>query len=220
MADIEKLLQASGRPIQALCGLELRSPRPLIPAEFNAFNQANIARLKHAGLLMGDQVPLTRTNVALARTSMASGEPEVSIHAFSYTMPTARRERAEAPTFVTAGMPEIRNLQSAALRREAPDIVARNDTTSAGLPTPAALRLKTEFILTALDETMRALGVRWTDVTGVQLYTVHDLQPLVADLILPHIGAAARLGIEWHHTYPPGVQVELGVRGTHLELTA
>jgi hypothetical protein len=40
------------------------------------------------------------------------------------------------------------------------------------------------------------LGVRWTDVTGLQLYTVHDVQPLVADLMLPRIGAAARLGLK------------------------
>jgi hypothetical protein len=205
--------------MQALCGLELRSPRPLVSSEFQAFNQAYVARLKKAGVLMGNQVPVTRTNVAYAHTGASSGEPEFSIHAFSYTMPTARRKRTEAPTFVTAGIPEIRNLQAAGWKGEVPDIVARTDTTSTGLPTPAALRQKTEFILTALDGVMHALGVGWTEVTCVQLYTVHDVQPLVADLILPRLGDAARLGIEWHHTHPPFVQVEVGARGTRLELT-
>ena len=220
LAEVEQLLRESGRPIQALCGLELRSPRPLSAPEFGAFNEAYIARLEQAGLLIGDRVPLSRTNVAFAGTTRASGKPEVGIHAFSYTMPSAREARAAVPTFVLSGMPEIRNLLNAALRRERPDIVASNDTTPTGTPTPVALRLKTEFILNAIESTMRTLGVQWTDATGVQLYTVHDVQPLVADLILPRIGAAARLGIEWHHAYPPGVQVEIGIRGTHLESIA
>lgn len=217
LGDIAALLQIAGRPIHALCGLELRSPRPLSQAEFNSFNQAYVSQLRRAGLLVDGQVPITRTNVAFTGTK--SDEPELSIHAFSYATPTARREREPAPSFVLAGMPEIRNLQRAA-SGEPVDIVARYDTTPAGLPTASALRLKTEFILRAVDETMRTCGVQWTDVTGVQLYTVHDVQPLVASLILPRIGAAARLGIEWHHTYPPGIQVEIGVRGVSREVIA
>jgi len=220
MADIEQMLRASGRPIHALCALELSSPRSLSRAQFNSFNQAYVARLEQSSLLIGNQVPLARTNVAFARADAAAGEPGVDVHAFSYTVPATSRSRGAAPTFVTAGMPEIRNLQKTALRLEPPDIVAANDTTPEGQPTLTALRLKTEFILTALDETMRTLGVQWTHVTGVQLYTVHDVQPLLSDLILPRIGAAARLGIEWHHMYPPGVRVEIGVRGTHRELVA
>jgi len=227
MTDVERLLKGSGRPLHALCGLELRSQRPLSPEQFVGFNQAYTAHLEKAGLLVGTDVPVTRTNVAFgasgAPTNGMSGAPEVTIHACSYTMPTARGERSTAPTFVLAGMPEIRNLRdfrNAASRPQRPDIVAANDTTPAGLPTPAALRQKTEFILTALAETMRTLGVGWGDVTGVQLYTLHDVQPLLADLILPRVGVAARLGIEWHHTLPPGVQVEIGVRGIRQEITA
>ena len=71
----------------------------------------------------------------------------------------------------------------------------------------------------ALAQTMRTLGVEWADVTGVQFYTVHDVHPLLADLILPRLGVAARLGVEWHHAWPPGVQVEIGVRGVRQEIT-
>jgi hypothetical protein len=226
MADVERLLQGAGRPLHALCGLELRSPRPLSREEFGEFNQAYVARLKAAGLLVGDDVPVTRTNVASGASGTPangmSGAPEVTIHACSYTVPTVRGVRPTAPTFVLAGMPEIRNLRdfrNSASRPARPDIVAANDTTPSGLPTPAALRQKTEFILTALAETMRTLGVAWTDVTGVQLYTLHDVQPLLADLILPRLGVASRLGVEWHHTLPPGVQVEIGVRGIRREIT-
>lgn len=224
MADIERALKASGLPLHALCGLELRSARPLSREEFGEFNQAYIRHLKAAGLVIGDDIPVTRTNVAFSAserlTDGMSGAPDVTIHAWSHSRPATRGVHAIAPTFVLAGIPEIRNLRAAGLGRERPDIVAMGDTTSDGFPTLAALRQKTEFILTALDQTMRTLGVEWADVTGVQLYTVHNAHPLLADLILPRLGVAARLGVEWHHAGPPGVQVEIGVRGMRQEITA
>lgn len=224
MADIERALKASGLPLHALCGLELRSARPLSRQEFGEFNQAYIRHLKAAGLVIGDDIPVTRTNVAFSAserlTDGMSGAPDVTIHAWSHSRPATRGVRATAPTFVLAGIPEIRNLRAAGLGRERPDIVAVGDTTSDGFPTLAALRQKTEFILTALDQTMRTLGVEWADVTGVQLYTVHNAHPLLADLILPRLGVAARLGVEWHHAGPPGVHVEIGVRGMRQEITA
>jgi len=224
MADIERVLKASGLPVHALCGLELRSARPLSRQEFGEFNQAYIRHLKAAGLVIGDDIPVTRTNVAFSAserlTDGMSGAPDVTIHAWSHSRPATRGVRATAPTFVLAGIPEIRNLRAAGLGRERPDIVAMGDTTSDGFPTLAALRQKTEFILTALDQTMRTLGVEWADVTGVQLYTVHNAHPLLADLILPRLGVAARLGVEWHHAGPPGVHVEIGVRGMRQEITA
>src|SRR4029453_9118430 len=120
-----------------------------------------------------DDVPLTRTNVAFSAGIPAnglSGAPDITIHAWSHARPIARGVRSTAPTFVLAGMPEIRNLRAVGLGRERPDIVAVRETTPAGHPTPAALRQKTEFVLTALAQTMRTLGVEWADVTGVQFY--------------------------------------------------
>jgi len=224
LADIERLLEGSSLPMHALCGLELRSARPLSGQEFDEFNEEYTEHLKAAGLLVGDDVPVARTNVAFSASGMAanrmSGVPKVTIHAWSHSRPIAGGVRAAAPTFVLAGMPEIRNLRAAGLGREPADIVARDDMTSAGRPTPAALRQKTEYILTALAQTMRTLGVEWADVTGVQFYTIHDVHPLLADLILPRLGVAARLGVEWHHAWPPGIQVEIGVRGVRQEITA
>src|SRR5678816_3052948 len=42
MEDIARLLDRSGRPLDALCGLELRSARPLLRSEFDEFNRAYI----------------------------------------------------------------------------------------------------------------------------------------------------------------------------------
>lgn len=215
MADIEQVLRSANRPRQALCGLELRSTRGFMGPEFVAFNMAYTARLTEWDLMVGSHAPVTRTNVAFAPANTLSGEPAVTIHAFSYTVPAS--SRGTPPTFVLAGMPEIRNLRAAVERREPPAIVAVSDTTPAGVPTAAALRAKTEFILAAIDETLRTVGAGWPDVTGIQLYTAHDVHPLVSALVLPHVGPAARFGVEWHHTYPPGVHVEIGVRGIRLE---
>ena len=223
LADIQRLLEGSGLSLHALCGLELRSARPLSGKEFDEFNQEYTGRLKAAGLLVGDDVPVARTNVAFSasgtRAKGNSGAPEVTIHGWSHSRPTARGVRSAAPTFVLAGVPEIRNLRAAGLGREPADIVAIGETTADGFPTSAALRQKTEYILTSLAQTMRTLGVEWADVTGVQFYTVHDVHPLLADLILPRLGVAARLGVEWHHAWPPGVQMEIGVRGVREERT-
>ena len=223
LAEIERLLEGCGRSLRALCGLELRSARPLSGQEFDEFNQEYIGRLKTAGLLVGDDVPVARTNVAFSagmRGNGKSGAPDVTIHAWSHSRPIAHGLRPVAPTFVLAGMPEIRNLRAAGLGREPADVVAIGETTADGVPTSAALRQKTEYILTSLAQTMRTLGVEWADVTGVQFYTVHDVHPLLPDLILPRLGVAARLGVEWHHAWPPGVQMEIGVRGVRQEITA
>src|SRR6478752_6110443 len=48
MADIERLLEGSGRSLHALCGLELRSARPLSRSELDELNQAYIGHLKAA----------------------------------------------------------------------------------------------------------------------------------------------------------------------------
>ena len=37
---IERHLREAGRPMNAVCGIELRIPKPLTPAGFNEFNRA------------------------------------------------------------------------------------------------------------------------------------------------------------------------------------
>jgi hypothetical protein len=46
----------------------------------------------------------------------------------------------------------------------------------------------------AIDSIMRTLDVQWADVTGMQLYTVHDVHPLLEELILPRLGEVMRKG--------------------------
>ena len=160
-AAIEGHLRSSGRPLHALCGLELRSGRQATPQEFAAFNGPYTECLREVGLLVGDRVPMTRTNVAVP-----GGEGTHQLFAFSYTVPVPRPASQQSPTFVLAAVPEVRNIGSQ------PEVVAAGDTSIEGL------RQKSVFVLEALESSLEALGVVWSDVTGVQLYTLSDLHRL------------------------------------------
>lgn len=214
LREIERRLANAGRPIHALCGLELRSPGVPTGPEFVAFNRAYMTQLGQMGLLIDGSVPLARTNVA-------SSVQELSVHAYSYTLPVAGTE-AVPPSFVTSAMPEVRNLRRAGTGVEPPDFVAVGDTTASGALTLEGLRKKTEFILAAVSDTLGTLGVGWAQATGVQLYTLENAHPLLQNLILPRIGAAAHLGLQWHHTHPPGLinLIEIDVRGIRVETMA
>ncbi|MCP5114854.1 MAG: hypothetical protein GY953_28830, partial [bacterium] len=63
-AFIEKHLEAAGRPLEALCGMELRIPEALSIEDFNEFNQPYIERLKQWGTHIDGLNPVARTNVA------------------------------------------------------------------------------------------------------------------------------------------------------------
>jgi len=214
LREIRRRLEKAGRPIQALCGLELRSPRVPTPPEFVAMNEVYVAQLSQLGLLIDRAVPLARTNVA-------ASVQELSIHAYSYTLPVTGVELV-APSFVVSAVPEVRNLRRAGIGAESADFVAVGDTTAAGALTLEGLRKKIEFVLSAISDSLRALGVGWSDATGLQLYTLENAHPLLEKVILPRLGGAARLGIQWHHAHPPGLinLVEIDVRGVRIETMA
>jgi hypothetical protein len=171
--------------------------------EFIAFSTAYVETLRRADLLVAGQTPITRTNVVLPGTEVSH-----RIHAFTYTVPVIRPS-GRAPTFMLAGIPDVSNLGPGAER------VAKDDFSTEGL------RQKTVFILDTIEALLKTMGVGWREVTGVQLYTVRDMHPLLASVLLPRIGDAARLGIQWHLTQLPvvGGDVEIDVRSIRMELT-
>ena len=67
MAAIERHLKKIGRPSQALCACELRSPAPFTEAEFTDFNRLYVRDLERMGLLAKGENPVARTNVCPAR---------------------------------------------------------------------------------------------------------------------------------------------------------
>jgi hypothetical protein len=205
LTDVEMHLRAAGRPLHALCGLELRSGQQMTLPEFAAFNGVYNGRMREAGLLVDDRMPLTRTNVVISGTTLSH-----RLYAFTYTVPVQGSDSSGSPTFMSSGIPEVRNLN---LGPNA-EVVAAGDTSSNGL------RQKAAFVLETIDGLLQTLGVRWNDVTGTQLYTVHDIHPLILSLVLPKIGEAAWRGIQWHHTPLPvvGADIEIDVRSTQTEL--
>ncbi len=100
---IEHHLQRLGRPIQAVCGMELRIPQSLSPQAFNEFNAPYIQRLADWNILVDGVNPVARTNVALAVHPVA----EPSLYGFSYTVPVQHQDA----TFVLSGCAETRTPQ-------------------------------------------------------------------------------------------------------------
>lgn len=95
---VEKTLGSAGRPMAALCAMELRIPKPLSRAGFDDFNRGYVAQHERWGLRVEGHMQSARTNVA------PEFEPpsEPCLHAFCYTI------RGDAPrkTFVVSGVPE------------------------------------------------------------------------------------------------------------------
>lgn len=94
----EKLVQAAGRPMVALCAMELRIPRPLTRKGFDDFNRLYIAQHDEWGLRVDGRMPAARTNVA----PEFGPPPQPSLHSFCYTIEAAERRN----TFVISGAPE------------------------------------------------------------------------------------------------------------------
>ncbi|HEX2232134.1 MAG TPA: hypothetical protein VHG69_02080 [Thermoleophilaceae bacterium] len=85
-AIVESVLAAHGRPVQALCGVELRSPGPLSPSAFDEFNERYATVLDGLGITLDGTNPVARTNVV----PLLREVPTREIHALSFTMPGAR----------------------------------------------------------------------------------------------------------------------------------
>ena len=201
LSDVERHLRAAKRPIHALCGFEFRNGRQATMKEFMAFNNTYIERLRTSDVLVKGQMPLTRSNLVPQGTDASH-----RIHAFTYTVPAPAAGRR--PSFITAGIPEVR------FSAATPEIVAPDDSSLAGL------REKTVFVLESIERLLADIGAGWSDVTGIQLYTVKDLHPLLESVVLPKIGDAAYRGIQWHYVLLPvvGGDVEIYVRSVRTEL--
>ncbi len=199
-ARLDAHLATLGRPPQALCGMELRSPSPFTFQGFHDFNAGYVHLLEKRDLPVSGLNPVARTNVA--PEIAAPSEPVV--YAFSYTIPAPAAGRS----FIVAGAGE---LPEGSL--DANDIVRR------GEDSPDALAEKVRFVLGLMDGRVRGLGVAWDEVTAVDVYTVHDIAPLLAPLILPLTGNA-RHGVSWYYTRPPivGIEYEMDVRGCAREI--
>lgn len=194
-ALVERHLAAAGRPMQALCGLQLRLPGQLSPEGFTAFNAPYVAQLERWGVVENRANPVSRTNVAPAEGAPA----EPSLHAFTYTVPYD----GSARTFTMAGMVE----------RGPSGVVA-----AAGDTSPQGMAQKLAYVTGAVSDRIAELGFGWGDATHVELYSGHDIPGALALLATKAAGAAPR-GVRWYYGRPPvfGLEIELEARAVLRE---
>lgn len=189
-----------GRPSQALCGMELRSPRPFTFQGFNHFNGGYVKYLEKRRILVDGLNPVARTNVA----PEIEAPPEPVVYAFSYTVNAPSSVR----TFVVAGAGE---LPEGSL--DPHDVVRRGENSL------EALMEKARSVLGLMDGRVKGLGANWKEVSAIDVYTVHDIGPFVASTIVPATGNAHH-GITWHYTRPPitSIEYEMDVRACAREI--
>lgn len=198
---VERHLHTLGRPKQALCGMALRSPEPFSFKGFGEFNAGYVKVLESWGILQQGLNPIARTNVA----------PEVHrfsepvLYAFSYTLPS----RHAGKTFVVAGAGE---LPEGSL--DPKDVVRRGENTQ------EALREKMRYVMGLMEGRLHDMGVSWPQVTTSDVYTVHDICPLLAKEVLERMGTASHQGVNWHYARPPivSIEYEMDLRGVRREL--
>jgi hypothetical protein len=195
---VEAHLRAAGRPREALCAVALRSPKPFSFDGFNQFNAAYVEVLKRWELLVDGLNPIARTNIAPEIDP--PGEP--SLYSFAYTTPATLCRPARG--FVVAGAGE---LPEGSLNPQ--DVVRRGETS------PHALASKAGFVLDLMERRLEGLGASWGDVTVTNIYTVHDVNALLAPQILPRLGRAGQHGVTWHYARPPivSIEYEMDLRG-------
>jgi hypothetical protein len=198
-ARIVDLLRKAGRPLTAFGACELRSPAPFTEEGFKAFNDIYIKTLIEWSVMRDGVNPVARSNVCPKIDPPA----EPSFHAFSYTVPA----KDAPPSFVIAGSGE--SVEGKANYR---DYIVRPGDTS-----PAGMLEKAKFVLDEMERRMSAFGGIWRQTTGVQLYTVQDVNSILES----ELGRRGvfRNGLTWHFNKPPviGLDYEMDCRCVHVE---
>jgi hypothetical protein len=198
-ARIEKTIMGAGRPLTAFCACELRSPGQFTEQGFRAFNESYVVTLRKWGVFDGKVNPVARSNVCPEIEPPA----EPSLHAFSFTMPTA----AAAPSFVISGAAEAREGDASYRER----IVRFGETGD------DAMREKVRFVMDQITARLALFGSCWRDATAAQVYTIRDIHPFMVDEIVRR--GAARAGLTWHYTRPPvrDLEFEVDCRSVRVE---
>src|SRR4051794_2002857 len=165
-AEAANYIRAAGRPLTAFCACELRSPAAFTEAGFRKFNEHYVKTLAEWGIFDGTNNPVARSNVCPEENPPA----EPSFYTFSFTRP----KKHSMPTFVIAGGAEARDGAGSYPER----IVRYREV---GLE---AIRDKVKATVGSMERRLAAFGHAWEDTTAVQIYSVVDFYPAVADEIV------------------------------------
>jgi hypothetical protein len=200
-AFVDSFLKEQGRERTDLCAMQLRSAKPFTMNGFIAYNKKYCEVLRKWGVYAGELNPIARTNVC--PIGLDADEPV--LHAFSFVRPNAEIGRK---TFIVAGAGELK----------------RRDLVSEGIirlgeTTDDAMAEKAAYVCGIMEKRLFELEAAWSDVTTVEVYTVHPLHHLIESLLLPKIPASQHRGILWHYTRPPveDIEYEMDLRGVATE---
>ncbi|MBL0421082.1 hypothetical protein JI739_12055 [Ramlibacter sp. AW1] len=202
-AAIEDYLRARGRPLTALCACELRSPQAMSEAEFVAFNRRYVRTLADWGLLRDERNPVARCNLV----PVVDQPAQAVLYAFSHTVqaPAPAPAPARVRDFVVSGAAECPDRPN-----------YREHIVRLGETTPDALAEKLHFAMDDLGSRLATLGLQWSDVMEMRLYTAHALDTLWSELAAR--GGLAG-GVGSHHVRPPilDLEIEVDARRTSCE---
>ena len=182
-------LQQIGRPIQALCGMELRIPQPLSPQGFAEFNAPYVQRLADWEYTRRQPQP-DRADPTWHWLCTRLLSP----HSTGFPTPCPR-------TIIVRRLSCPGRLKSARSAKGS-EIVSQGDVS------PQGVSQKAQAVLAILEERLQEFSVVWTDVTAVELYTVHNVYPLLEAEILPRLASGGHHGLRWHYARPPVTEIE------------
>src|SRR5690606_20564868 len=92
-------------------------------------------------------------------------------------------------------------------------IIRRGETTDEAMAEKAA------YVCSIMEKRLFGLEAGWSDVTTIEVYTVHPVHRLIESLLLPKIPASRQRGLLWHYTRPPveNIEYEMDLRGVVTE---
>ena len=183
-------LVSKGRPKQALCYIELRCPKPFSGEGFANFNTQYHSLLEEWSILVDGCNPIARTNVA----PVLNPPTETSLYAFAYTAPTTSSQRS---SFVASGVGEIK------VSDQGKQKIVRQGEISKD-----AIQEKVAVVMSILENRLEALEQTWSRITTANVYTIHNIHPLIEDEILSKFGRASLRGILWQYARPPLIDIE------------
>ena len=187
-------LEQVGRPKQAFCACELRSPGQFTQAGFESFNYRYTDTLRDWQIMEGNNNPVARSNV-----SPALNAPETpSFYAFCYTVEI----EDTLQSFVIAGSGEAPEGKG----NYADVAVSYGNTSEAGI------RAKAEFVLGEMERRMFFFNSNWDSTNAVQLYTIYDAYPVIVREMSER--KMLQHGVTWHNCQPPvvGLDFEMDCR--------
>lgn len=191
-ALILSYLDGQERPPAALCGIELRMPGRLPFAEFRSFNDRYLALLADADVLIGEQSPFCRTNVAPRKTNI--GEPSIGAFSFTYQREPGGQD------FLLSGAAEV-----------PPDVPFPGGVVRRGETSADAMAEKARVVAELVNAHVASLGHRWTEDATVHVYSQHDVAFTTMREALASVGVVPLEGLIWHDTDPPTEEIEIEI---------